>query len=158
MRTVNIDMDFARYSFGHMHIEHPFLKEEGKPLRTPETEEKVTEAIDNFIKRVVDETEADDYLLIISGTTNFRYDVAKTFPYKGKRKQVRPYHYSTITKHLEENYQDKLVVSDNCEADDELALRQTHNTILASLDKDLLLVNGWHYSWEAAGRPDRISR
>jgi DNA polymerase-1 len=44
------------------------------------------------------------------------------------------------------------------EADDELAINQTDDTVIVSLDKDLLQVPGQHFSWEISGknwkRPD----
>jgi hypothetical protein len=39
------------------------------------------------------------------------------------------------------------VLTDGFEADDALALAQTEDTIICSIDKDLLMVPGRHYNW-----------
>ena len=42
-----------------------------------------------------------DYKAFITGKSNFRYDLAKTVPYKGNRKDVeKPEHYEALRKHL----------------------------------------------------------
>jgi 5'-3' exonuclease len=48
---------------------------------------------------------------------------------------------------------------DTLEADDALGINQTDDTMIVSLDKDLLMVPGKHFSWEIKGKgwskPDR---
>lgn len=81
---------------------------------------------------------------------NFRYSVAKTKPYKGNRKNPKPFHFYNLIAHLYENY--NTVVSVNgLEADDMICLAQTsskEDTIICSRDKDLRMCPGWHFSWE----------
>jgi 5'-3' exonuclease len=38
------------------------------------------------------------------------------------------------------------------EADDALGINQTKDTVICSLDKDLLQIPGQHYSWEISGK------
>lgn len=81
---------------------------------------------------------------------NFRYEVAKTKPYKGSRKNVKPYHFYNILVYLLSEYD--VVVSDyGYEADDMMCIEQTKRpgeTIICSRDKDLRICPGWHFSWE----------
>lgn len=84
---------------------------------------------------------------------NFRYEVAKTQPYKGNRKSEKPLHYDNIRAFMLSRY--NCVVSDGCEADDMLAAFQHINkdTVICSVDKDLRMVPGWHYTWAVGKRP-----
>lgn len=83
---------------------------------------------------------------------NFRYEVSKSKPYKGTRKNPKPYHFYNILAHLMSEY-DVHIGQDGYEADDELCMFQIANrgvkdTIICSRDKDLRICPGWHYSWE----------
>lgn len=83
----------------------------------------------------------------------FRFAVAVSKPYKGQRKNPKPFHFYNIIAHLMANY--NVVVSSNgLEADDELCIVQygRDDTIICSRDKDLRICPGWHYSWECGGQ------
>lgn len=84
---------------------------------------------------------------------NFRYAVAKTKPYKGQRKNPKPFHFYNILAYMMSEYD--VVISENgLEADDEIciaqriALDEGQDTTICSRDKDLRICPGWHYSWE----------
>lgn len=84
---------------------------------------------------------------------NFRYEVAKTKPYKGTRKNPKPFHFYNIIAYLMAEYE--VIISDRgFEADDMMGMYQTEyvNTIICSRDKDLRIIPGWHYSWECGGQ------
>lgn len=85
---------------------------------------------------------------------NFRYEVAKTKPYKGTRKNPKPFHFYNIWLYLINNY-DYIISQGGLEADDELCIYQTQSeeeTIICSRDKDLRICPGWHYSWKVNGQ------
>lgn len=82
---------------------------------------------------------------------SFRYYEAITKQYKGSRKSPKPLHYHNIRAYMLATY--NCVVSDGLEADDMLAINQTDDTIICSIDKDLRQVPGWHYSWSIGARP-----
>lgn len=84
---------------------------------------------------------------------NFRYKVAVTKPYKGTRKNPKPFHFYNIVNHLLANY-DVVVSRGGLEADDMMCLHQTRedDTIICSRDKDLRICPGWHFSWECGGQ------
>ena len=109
----------------------------------------IARAEDTF-KRVLIETDADEYEAYLTGTNNFRY---KIFPsYKANRTAPRPKHLEALREHFVVNWKAK--VTDGYEADDAVAIRATEckdGFIVASLDKDLRQIPGKFYSWEIAG-------
>lgn len=85
---------------------------------------------------------------------NFRYEVAKTKPYKGTRKNPKPFHFNNILAHMEATY-DLRVAPEGLEADDALGIYQCDSeeeTVICSRDKDLRMIPGWHFSWECGGQ------
>lgn len=110
-------------------------------------------ALDNIFEEVFKNTEATDYRIYLTGTGNFREEVATLLPYKGNREEgSRPAHYEYIKQRLLDRYCAKVI--DGMEADDALSITQwSHlkvprgwNTIIASQDKDLKMVPGLHYN------------
>lgn len=94
---------------------------------------------------------ANSYSLYLTGKTNFRYQI---YPeYKGNRLDVyRPRHLHDVRGVLLDRHGATLSV--NCEADDLLGVAQcsgVEDTTICSLDKDLLMIPGKHYSWEISG-------
>lgn len=107
---------------------------------------RMEEMIDNTLA----ETDADEFSIFLSGENNFRYSI---YPeYKAHRTAPKPRHLKDLKNHLIEKYQ--AVVSDGCEADDLLGIAQcsSTNTIICSIDKDLRMIPGWHYSFEIGGK------
>jgi len=89
-----------------------------------------------------------DWKTYLTGKTNFRHDVAVTAPYKGNRKGDKPVHHGLLREYLEYSWNG--VVSEDCEADDEIAIAATEygdESIIVSLDKDFDQVQGWHYNF-----------
>lgn len=86
---------------------------------------------------------------------NFRYALAKAKPYKGTRKNPKPFHFYNIIAHLRATY-DTRVSEGGLEADDEMGIfqcsREEPDTIICSRDKDLRMVPGHHYSWECGNQ------
>ena len=89
-----------------------------------------------------------DYRVYLTGSGNYRNDVAVTAPYKGNRKEKeKPVHLEAIRKYLIEDW--NAVVSDGEEADDLIAIdaTATPDSIIVSLDKDFQQVPGKHYNF-----------
>jgi len=85
----------------------------------------------------------------------FRHKFAVTKPYKGNRKNPKPFHFANIIVYLDTHY-DLVISSDGYEADDELCIMQCsdiNDTVICSRDKDLRICPGWHYSWECGNQP-----
>lgn len=139
-----IDSDIYRYQFGSVQMEHPYV--EGAFV--PADAAYICSLVDGSIKEVLNATNAESYVCALSGKGNFRQDVAKQQPYKGNRDpdQTRPYHYGTIEEHIIRNHPH--VIVNGIEADDWLGIEQRkdpQNTCIASRDKDLKGVHGYHY-------------
>jgi len=92
-------------------------------------------------------------IFITEGKT-FRYDIAKTKPYKGTRVDKKPWHYRNLTVYLTDVLGAEVVRY--IEADDRIAILQSQSPdtyIICSRDKDLKQVPGWFYSWELGKQP-----
>jgi len=119
-----------------------------------ESEEIACHRVDEFIKKLLYETNGTECVVYLSGSSNFRYNV---YPeYKANRNgKYRPKHEKACKAWVTANYNTE--IHDMLEADDLLAIRQTDNTILCSIDKDLDQVPGWHYKWEQTRKGEVIS-
>lgn len=124
--------------------------------------ERMLEARLENIKAMVD-TKIEPLIFITGEAPTFRFDIAKTKPYKGTRKGTKPWHYSNIKAYIL-GCCNSLEVGDGLEADDMMAIIHTADpdTIICSRDKDLKQVPGWLYSWElgrqAAFGPAKIEK
>ena len=130
MTTALIDGDILVYSVG-------FSTED-------ESEEAAHLKMDSRIDEITFNCGASDYVVYLSDNLrNFRKGL---FPsYKAHRHQPKPKHYKALREYLINV--EKAEVAENQEADDLLGINQTRETIICSIDKDMLMVEGWHYNW-----------
>ena len=122
---------------------------------------------DRMIQNILQVTEADSYKIFLSGSGNFRYDINPD--YKANRKDiVRPQHLQACREFLIDNYNAQLC--HGFEADDMLGIEQDkrgtrfgrlddaysptnleihtiYDTVICSIDKDLLQIPGYHYNF-----------
>lgn len=119
-----------------------------------EDEWVVDSKIESFFARLFDSLKVYNYKVYLTGKGNFREGVAKSHKYKGKRKKEKPHWYPYIKDYLIHMYD--TVVCEGYEADDGMAMHMTRNpnSICCSIDKDLLMVEGWHYSWATHNREE----
>lgn len=115
-------------------------------------------ALDRIVKEIIKNTAAGRFCIYVSGETNFRERVATTVPYKGNRVAEKPLAYYEVKEYIFNKYPH--IISDNCEADDLLAIelhkayeesarskdRSECNFVVCTIDKDLNTVPGWHYN------------
>jgi len=99
--------------------------------------------LDRSVREVLYATESDTYEIFLSGEDNFRY---KIFPeYKAHRKDVvKPRWLQHCREYLVTNWNARM--AHGCEADDMLGCAQTEDTIICSIDKDLLQIPGNHFN------------
>lgn len=85
--------------------------------------------------------------IYLSDASNFRYAVATTRPYKGKRKTiVRPPLLPFCRQYLQDKYAAKIV--SNMEADDAVATdMKKFGGVHCGQDKDIKQCPGWHYNY-----------
>lgn len=104
------------------------------------------------IQNVVGTKEAPS-LFITEGRT-FRYDIAKTKPYKGTRAHNKPWHFHNLSAYLKGVLNAEVCTT--IEADDRMAIEHVASrgrTIVCSRDKDLKQVPGWFLAWELGNQP-----
>lgn len=106
---------------------------------------RAEELLDNILAK----TEATEYRAFLSAKDNFR---KKVYPeYKANRTAPKPVHLEQLREHAMEKMNAELA-ENNLEADDMLGIHQTEDTIICSLDKDLLQIPGRHFQWEISGK------
>ena len=99
-----------------------------------------------MLARILEEVNADDWKIYLSGDNNFRYAI---FPdYKANRRdQPKPRHLEGLREFMVLDWEAR--ICDGYEADDELGIisQQDSNCIICSIDKDLLQLPGVHYNF-----------
>tara|TARA_R110002096_G_scaffold111202_3_gene242816 strand:- start:61 stop:807 length:747 start_codon:yes stop_codon:yes gene_type:complete len=134
VQTALIDADIMLYRAAWKH--------EGGSL------EEAKETIDAMFDHIFYVTHCTSYLGFLTGKSNFRKGIAVTKPYKGNRKDlILPELFHGIREYLVETWE--CVVTEFIEADDAMGICQTEmdKTIICSIDKDMLQIEGLHYNW-----------
>lgn len=100
--------------------------------------------LDKQIRDILYSTDASHYKIFLTGSNNFRKVV---YPeYKANRKdKPLPKWLNACREYLVTTWQ--ATVSDGCEADDLLGANQTEDTVIVSIDKDLLQIPGRHFNF-----------
>lgn len=103
--------------------------------------------VHDMIERICIATNSSEIEGYLGGSDNFRYNI---YPeYKGNRKdKPKPTYLEDCRELLVTQYRANIV--NGYEADDALGIAQTKyegNSRICSLDKDLLMVPGWHWNW-----------
>jgi len=139
MRTLAIDGDILLYSigWGSEDIEQSWI---------------VDQRIETFFTNLFEELETTNYVCYLTGKGNFREQLAVSHKYKGNRKKEKPKWYKYIKSYLMNVHDAELI--EGMEADDAMAMHITRDkdAVCCSIDKDLLMVEGWHYSWKTHNR------
>lgn len=136
-----IDADFLMYSVG-------FACEDDEDPRMAKN--RLTEWLTDIVYM---DLQCDDYIAYTTGPNNFRYEVAKTVPYKGNRKELkRPKHLDALKEHIKRL---GAIETDGIEADDAVAIlnaKEPGKYIMVHVDKDLDQLTGEHYNPNKAER------
>lgn len=88
-----------------------------------------------------------DVFFYLTGSNNYRFDIATIQPYKGKRGE-KPVHLKATRDQLQTRWLAEVV--EGQEADDALGIKATElkgNCTIASIDKDLLMIPATHYNF-----------
>ena len=113
---------------------------------------------DALLDELLTKTGATEYKAYLTGPNNFRKTV---YPeYKANRTAPKPIHLNALREYALEKMGAEMA-PETLEADDALGINQTDDTMIVSLDKDLLMVPGKHFSWEIKGKgwtkPDKFT-
>ena len=143
-----IDGDVLRYEIGFA-AETGWGKDNGLPPF-----DYVMDLLDNKISYICATVEATEPpILYLTGSKNFRNEIAKTFIYKD-REGNKPWHFKNITAYMKAKY--NVIIEEGFEADDLMSIEQVHRpgeTIICTRDKDLRAVPGFHFGWELGNQP-----
>lgn len=132
------------------------FKEEGSDEIIPRPFDDVALFLEERIQQIEDSCWATEpSILYYTGSTNFRNDIAKKKPYKGNRKTPKPFHHGNLKAYARAKYDCRM--QEGLEADDLMAIEQTsrlalEDTIICTRDKDLRMVEGFHYGWEVGNQ------
>lgn len=138
IKHVIIDADILTYRCG-------FACKDDEPV------ENALHSVKLYIQNILDKfPEHETFQLYLTGKDNFRYKVATIKEYKGNRKDTpKPKYYNEIRDYMIKVW--KAQVIDGMEADDAMGIRQWSNpdrsTVIASIDKDLKQIPGFHYDF-----------
>jgi len=96
---------------------------------------------------VFDLAECDNFEAFLTGKKNFRYDVAKTQPYKGNRVQEKPNNFADLRDYSMRSW--GFVETDGIEADDAVGIMATSGVdcTIVHIDKDIDMIPGKHYNF-----------
>jgi len=135
---VLIDGDRYPYSLGNA------TDDDGDPLPWP----LVASRLDSIVEQILKNTKCDEYQFYITSDdhSNFRFQTATIRPYKGNRTSPKYFWYEQLRRYLVDKYGARVVYS--MEADDALGIEGYANigeVVIASVDKDLNNIPGWHY-------------
>jgi hypothetical protein len=135
MAHILIDGDIIGYRIG-------FSTEE-------ENEKIVISRVATFVETMLwEDLETESYQGYLTGKDNFRYDIARTAPYKGNRTAPKPKHLQLIRDYLISAWDFQVSVGQ--EADDSIAIEhvaRNYESIIASIDKDFLQLKGKHWNF-----------
>lgn len=172
MRTVLIDGDILLYKSGFAiqskkYIVNDVEAEEMYSFSTKTEldnflssisyEVEVTEKIDHapfkvgaailkkYIDTIIKETKATNHIIYVGSSTNHKYRENTSIDYKGNRTaDDKPIYYGNLNAYLRFTLGAEIVRG--METDDALGIAQTKDTIIATVDKDLRMIPGWHYN------------
>lgn len=136
MLTALIDGDVLCYRIG-------FSLE--KDLEISPYRDIAEQATSSYIQKLLQEVGTDYYKVYLTDTnpeSNFRTSISTLEMYKGNRKGVKPVHYNNIREYL--LGLDVTEEVSGYEADDAMGMAQTDNTVIVTIDKDLLMIPGKH--------------
>ena len=114
-----------------------------------ESEKIVISRVATFVETMLwEDLDAETYQGYLTGSGNFRNEIATTAPYKGNRTAPKPKHLQLIRDYLVSAWD--FQVSEGQEADDSIAIAHVENnykSIIASIDKDFLQLRGNHWNF-----------
>lgn len=135
MRTALIDCDILVYRIG---------------FASEDSSEAIAKArMCEFMEDMILFNGFGEYEGYLTGSGNFRKEIAVTEPYKGNRKQPRPVHYQALREYLVDTWNCYMIEGE--EADDAIGIKaysmDVESYTICSIDKDLDMIRGQHYNF-----------
>lgn len=102
-----------------------------------------------FVEDLVMMPEIGNYQGYLTGSNNYRKNIAKEAPYKGNRTAPKPEHYELLREYLVKSWGFEMV--EGQEADDAIGIKaytlDADEYMIYTIDKDLDMIRGWHYNF-----------
>ena len=147
-REVHPDSTTTLYKYKQEHYEEFVDGYKFWVTGTTLLKDKIKWGIEHILSKTVRDYERGSYQVYLTGSNNFRYEVAKSFPYKENRKATpKPVDLPQARDYLVEHF--GAIISEGEEADDLIAIEATRcgpTTIVASIDKDMLQIPCRHFN------------
>lgn len=146
--TWGIDCDVLLYSVGfasQTNLDKTGERvEEARPLISAD---QACAQLVNAIERIAHAAGCKSSYIYLTGDANYRTHYSLSdHPYKGHRTSEKPLYYDILKTFALGDL--GAIVCEGCEADDLLAQGAYFNGDgIATIDKDLNMVAGWHYNW-----------
>lgn len=148
---VLIDGDILLYRFGHA-SQDTFQFDDGVVAEAVAPFEYAYTDLRSFVALVARKCRVDDVTIVLSGDRNFRYSVLPSYKWNRKN-QPKPLLFNELREAVLEDY--LCLEQPILEGDDLMGIISTSNPgkyIIASIDKDLMQIPGWHYNWNTDKR------
>ena len=169
---VNIDLDMVAHELGHLRRDTGETDEDGDPILELFDVSEVAPIAKGRVLSIVMGSQAGGWRGFLTKGRHYRHKLATILPYKGHRDEA-PRNNVDKLKDIFHKDLDAVWCTDR-EADDALAteqwvdlvnvgselgwqdsiLRDYTNTVIATRDKDLDTVPGWHFKWWLKGAKD----
>lgn len=102
-----------------------------------------------FLEDMLLDNNFTEYQGWLTGSTNYRTEIAVTAPYKGNRKAAKPKHYQLLRDYMRDAW--AFTITEGYEADDAIGIAasayQYGEFCICSIDKDLDMIAGNHYNF-----------
>jgi hypothetical protein len=116
------------------------------------SEEAACQELHDLVNSIVNECiafpKSGDFIIYLTGSTNFRHAIAVSHPYKGNRKgSGKPEHFNAIRQYIIDKFPTEISIDE--EADDLIAIMATKvgpSVIVATTDKDMQQLVCKHYN------------
>jgi DNA polymerase-1 len=115
-------------------------------------EESAKKTIRDLVNQCLGDTltfpRKEDYIVYLTGSGNFRYNIAVTHVYKGNRKETPKPEFLGVVRHVL-IYEFDAIISEGEEADDLIGIAATkygRTSIVVTTDKDMKQLNCVHYN------------
>ena len=114
---------------------------------TEEEDEKIAYwRMDELMDNILEGSKATEYHVYLTASNDKTAFRKKIYPeYKAHRTKPKPRHYEALRTYLEASYKADVVTT--IEADDALGMNQDMDSVICSIDKDLLQIEGHHYNF-----------
>jgi len=151
-----VDGDILLYRFAYAHMDVYEWDEDTESVVLDEDQAIIE--LDGFIRSLKRKLKSKKLRVCISNDTCFRYALLPTYK-ENRADKEKPPLYGILREHMVDIW--KAVTVPDIEADDYMgifATRRPGKTVIASIDKDLKTIPGWHYNWNKDEKPVFVSQ